>query len=294
VPAGEDRAAFRRRLAVEQAVRVVADAPYTVIVQTRHGLVCAMAGIDASNVAPDRLALLPEDPDASAARLRADLGARTGLRLAVVVTDTFGRPWRMGQTDVAIGLSGLPAIRDERATQDRHGMILEVTESAVADELAGAADLVRTKSAGIPVVVVRGHDWTPDPMARAHDLVRPAAQDLFPRGRGGLADLLATGQVAGDPVEVGGHDRRRILAAAQAGGEGRVQVGAQDGPEGLAVSLAIAGADPVDLLALGGAIATLRAALYDLGYGMRAREGADPLRRVVDVCRAEPGSRGPR
>jgi coenzyme F420-0:L-glutamate ligase/coenzyme F420-1:gamma-L-glutamate ligase len=289
VPPGEDRAAFRRRLALEQAVRVVADAPWTVIVETRHGLVCAMAGIDASNVAPGHLALLPENPDASAARLRADLETRSGRRLAVLITDTFGRPWRRGQTDVAIGLSGLPAIRDERA--DRHGTTLEVTEPAAADELAGAADLVRTKSSGTPVVVIRGHAWPPDEDARAADLIRPAESDLFPRGRGALADLLARAQEDVGPGTVSAGDRRRALAAARAGGDGRVVVEGEDRPDGgWAVTLAVATAEAHDLMALGGAIATLRAALYDLGFGMRPREGADPLRRVVDVGRPEPGT----
>jgi len=193
VPHGEDRAAARARLVREQAVRVLVEAPWTVIVETSQGLVCAAAGIDASNVEPGVLALLPQDPDASAARLRAGLLARTGAAVAVLVTDTFGRPWRVGQTDVAIGAAGLPVIRDERGGRDRFGMTLEVTEVALADEVAAAADLVRRKAEGVPVVVVRGLGYDPDEQARARDLQRPSSSDLFPRGRGALADLLAAG-----------------------------------------------------------------------------------------------------
>jgi len=279
----EDRAAARRRLAVQQSVRVLVDAPWTVVVETRHGLVCANAGIDASNVEPGVVTLLPDDPDASARGLRAALQARTGLRLAVLVTDTFGRAWRHGQTDVAIGLAGLAAIRDERGTRDRSGIVLEVTEAAVADELAAAADLVRDKAAGVPVVIVRGYAWAPDDAASAADLVRPTAQDLFARGRGALADVLAA-PVPPPPlaprVPTAG-DRRRVVAAARTGGEGRVEVGEDDGPQGWAVTLRAPSAAPDDLVALGAAVATARAALYDLGLAPAPRPTDDPLRRVV-------------
>jgi coenzyme F420-0:L-glutamate ligase/coenzyme F420-1:gamma-L-glutamate ligase len=177
----ESPADARRRIAREQAVAVVADTPWVLIVRTRHGLVCANAGIDASNVADGALSLLPVDPDASAHRLRSSLRER-GVDVAVIVADTFGRPWRLGQTEVAIGAAGLEVIRDERGGVDRQGMTLEVTETAVADELAAAADLVRTKAAGVPVVVVRGFAFVPSDMATAHDLVRGAGDDLFARG----------------------------------------------------------------------------------------------------------------
>jgi coenzyme F420-0:L-glutamate ligase / coenzyme F420-1:gamma-L-glutamate ligase len=179
---GEDRAAARRRIAREQAARIVADTPWVLITETPHGFVCANGGVDASNVPGESLALLPVDPDASARRIREGLRSRAGVDVAVVVSDTFGRPWRMGQTDVAIGVAGLRPIRDERGATDRHGASLEVTEVAVADELAGAADLVRRKADGVPVVVVRGFRWEPDEAATARQLIRPPEQDLFRRG----------------------------------------------------------------------------------------------------------------
>lgn len=187
---GEDVEAVRARLTRELADRVVVDAPGVLVVRTHHGLVCANAGIDASNAAPGRLVLLPDDPDASAHRIRRRLGAVTGARVAVVVTDTFGRAWRHGQTDIAIGSAGIAPIRDERSPVDRAGRRLDVTEVAVVDEIAAAADLVRRKAEGVPVVVVRGLDWDPDDRGGARDLVRDAATDLFPRGRGALAAAL--------------------------------------------------------------------------------------------------------
>lgn len=189
---GEPVAHARRRLARAQARRIVADTPEVLITETRHGLICANGGIDASNAPDGMLILLPKDPDASARALRRHLRRATGTQLAVVITDTFGRPWRVGQTDVAIGLAGIAATRDERGGLDRSGAPLAVTEPAVADELAGAADLARRKSQGLPVVVVRGLDWSPDDKARASDLVRPPTQDLFRRGAGTLAEELAT------------------------------------------------------------------------------------------------------
>ena len=180
----------RRSLARRLATAVVADEPQALIVRTDTGLVCANAGIDASNVPGGMLSLLPTDPDASAQRLREGLRAHAGADVAVIVADTFGRPWRMGQTDVAIGLAGLQPVRDERGGVDRDGNPLVVTEAAVADELAAAADLVRTKAQGVPVVVIRGFDWQPSASAAATDLVRPAAHDLFARGRGMLAAAL--------------------------------------------------------------------------------------------------------
>ena len=187
-PAGVDP---RRVVARAQAAEIVADAPWALIVRTKHGLVCANAGVDGSNVAEGMLSLLPDDPDDSARRLRIGLRELTGADVAVVVSDTFGRPWRLGQTDVAIGVAGLSPLRDERGATDRNGRTLDVTESAVADELAGAADLVRTKAAGVPVVVIRGWEWTQNSEAAAAQLVREPSTDLFARGRGMLAAALA-------------------------------------------------------------------------------------------------------
>lgn len=201
---GESVADARRRLAREEARRTVVDAPGVLIVETHHGWVCANAGVDSSNVADGWLARLPDDADASARRIRAGLAVR-GVDVGVVVADTFGRPWRRGQTDVAIGLAGVPALRDERGGRDREGRPLEVTEAAIADELAAAADLVRTKASGAAVVVVRGLAWAPDEAASAYELQRPRGEDLFPRGRGMLARDLATGSARLGEPRPGGH-----------------------------------------------------------------------------------------
>lgn len=177
------REAARQAAVSAESVRVVASRGPTRIVQTRHGLVLAAAGIDASNVDPSRLVLLPLDPDASARRLRADLRDRLGVRVAVVVTDTMGRTWRNGQIDVAIGAAGIAPLRDHRGATDPYGNELSVTVAALADELAAAGDLVKGKTTGIPVAVVRGLGVLPEedgPGAVA--LVRPAADDMFSLG----------------------------------------------------------------------------------------------------------------
>src|SRR5258708_2688534 len=139
-----------------ESVRVVARRGPTRIVETRHGLVLAAAGVDASNTPPGTVVLLPEDPDGSARQLRKGLRDRLGVSVGVLVTDTLGRPWRTGQTDAAIGAAGVAPLRDYRGTADTFGTALEVTVAAVADEIAGAADLVKGKTAQIPVAVVRG------------------------------------------------------------------------------------------------------------------------------------------
>lgn len=180
----------RRELARREAARVVADAPWVLVTETAHGFVAANGGIDASNV-PDGWALrLPRDPDRSARRLRDAIRRATGVDVGVVVTDTFGRPWRMGQTDVALGVAGTAALRDERGGSDMAGRPLEVTVAAVADEVAGAADLVRTKGSGTPFVLVRGlpreDGAAPGTGGTGRDLVRPADEDLF-RWGGALA-----------------------------------------------------------------------------------------------------------
>ncbi|MEY9215335.1 coenzyme F420-0:L-glutamate ligase [Thermobifida halotolerans] len=174
-----------RETAVDaETVRVVARRGATRIVQTRHGLVMAAAGVDSSNVAPGHVLLLPEDPDASARRLRAGLRERLGVRVAVVVSDTFGRPWRVGQTDIAIGAAGITVLEDLRGRRDSHGNVLEVTLNAVADEIASAGELVKGKTSGVPVAVVRGlgHLVTDDDGEGARALVRPVEKDLFRYG----------------------------------------------------------------------------------------------------------------
>jgi coenzyme F420-0:L-glutamate ligase / coenzyme F420-1:gamma-L-glutamate ligase len=173
----------RRALAAEYAADIVAESPYVLITRTHHGFVAANGGIDASNVDEGLALLLPHDPDASAEALRVAVRERAGVDVGIVVTDTFGRPWRLGQTEVALGVAGTPAIRDERGTTDLDGRALEVTEAALADELAGTADLVRTKASGTPFVLIRGLMVDPEAAAgRGADLVRPLEQDLFASG----------------------------------------------------------------------------------------------------------------
>jgi coenzyme F420-0:L-glutamate ligase / coenzyme F420-1:gamma-L-glutamate ligase len=181
LPPGDPQQA-RRALARDHAAEVVAEAPWVLITRTEHGYVAANGGIDASNVGDREALLLPEDPDASAAAIRAAVLAATGRRVGVVVTDTFGRPWRRGQTEVALGVAGVPALRDERGGVDLDGRALEVTEAALADEVAAAADLVRRKDSGTPFVLVRGLDTTGLPDGTGADLLRPRAEDLFAVG----------------------------------------------------------------------------------------------------------------
>jgi coenzyme F420-0:L-glutamate ligase/coenzyme F420-1:gamma-L-glutamate ligase len=163
-----------------ETVRVVARRDDLVIVETRHGFVCANAGVDVSNVDAGTLALLPEDPDASAATLRDDLSRRLGIdSLGVVVTDTFGRAWRTGLVNVAIGCAGLPAMVDLRGRPDDRGRTLEATVVALADEVAAAGGLVMTKDARVPAAIVRGVDGAGAAVGTAEDLVRPHDEDLF-------------------------------------------------------------------------------------------------------------------
>jgi len=150
-----------------------------IIAETRHGFVCANAGVDVSNVpGDDRVCLLPVDPDASAARLRKAIVARTGFNLAVIVSDSFGRPWREGITNVAIGVSGMDPLADYRGRRDPHGRPLEASVLAAADELAAAAELVMGKTAGIPVAIVRGYPYERG-SGTGRDLLMPPERDLF-------------------------------------------------------------------------------------------------------------------
>jgi coenzyme F420-0:L-glutamate ligase/coenzyme F420-1:gamma-L-glutamate ligase len=166
-----------RALVEDEATDIIRRRGDLVIARTRHGFICANAAVDRSNVAEGYALLLPIDPDRSAHRLRTLIERATGTSIGVVITDTFGRPWRRGLVDVAIGISGLPAIVDLRGTTDAHGNELNVTEVAVVDEIAAAADLVMGKATQIPVTVVRGLDL--EGSGRAKDLVRPADEDLF-------------------------------------------------------------------------------------------------------------------
>lgn len=187
-----DRA--RREVARRLADEIVVEAPWVLITRTAHGFVSANGGLDASNVPGDdgSLLRLPDDPDASAQRLRAALRAAIGVEVGVIVTDTFGRPWRTGQTEVALGVAGTAALRDERGGRDLDGRPLEVTVAAVADEVAAAADLVRDKGSGTPFVLVRG--LPPAPPGQGRELVRPAAEDLFRHGGATAASAAITGR----------------------------------------------------------------------------------------------------
>lgn len=173
-----DHDARQLEVILRESARVVRMRPPLVIAETRHGFVCASAGVDASNApGAGMLVLLPVDPDASAARLRAGLAERTGRDVAVIVSDSFGRAWRQGTTDIAIGAAGLTPLLDLRGTRDPAGYELRTTTIAVADEVAGAAELVMGKIAGIPAAVVRGLAVAGE--GSAHDLVMPADRDLF-------------------------------------------------------------------------------------------------------------------
>src|SRR5439155_6823 len=169
-----------RRLEVilREAKRIVRTRPPLVIAETRHGFVCASAGVDSSNAPePDTVVLLPDDPDASASRLRERLRDLTGAEIGVIVSDSFGRPWRQGTTDVAIGASGIRPLLDLKGERDAAGYELHATMIAVADELVAAAELVLGKTSGIPAAVIRGAAFAGEGSAR--DLLMPAERDLF-------------------------------------------------------------------------------------------------------------------
>ncbi|UPW05445.1 coenzyme F420-0:L-glutamate ligase [Rhodococcus pyridinivorans] len=214
------RDALRRRLVNQEAVRVLARKGRTLITENKLGIVQAASGIDGSNVDSAELALLPENPDASAAALRERIGALLGVRVAVVVTDTMGRAWRNGQTDAAIGSSGLPVLHGYAGSHDSQGNELQVTSVAVADEIAAAGDLVKGKLGGVPVAVVRGLGL-PDDGSTARALIRSGEDDLFWLGteealeRGRREALLlrrSVRQFASEPVDP--EDLREAVAEA--------------------------------------------------------------------------------
>ncbi len=178
VQIGDDPDA-KRALVERESVRIVRRRGELIISETRHGFICANAGIDLSNVQDGWAALLPVDSDRSAKHIRDALRARYGVETAAIVSDTFGRAWRRGLADVAIGVSGIAAVFDLRDTPDATGRILQVTEVAVADEVASAAELVMGKASAVPAAIVRGLDaaWFRESSVR--ELVRPPAEDLF-------------------------------------------------------------------------------------------------------------------
>ena len=168
-----------KRLVEDEAVRIVRRRGDLIITETAHGFVCANSGVDLSNVERGQAALLPKDSDRSARRIRDIVRAKLGVDVGVIVSDTFGRAWRKGLTDVAIGVAGIAAVFDLRGTPDALGRVMQVTEVAVADELASAAELVMGKSSGIPVAVVRGADASWFRESSVGELIRPPQEDLF-------------------------------------------------------------------------------------------------------------------
>jgi coenzyme F420-0:L-glutamate ligase / coenzyme F420-1:gamma-L-glutamate ligase len=197
-------AADRESAIDSELIRVVAQRGPTRIVETRHGLVLAAAGVDASNTPTGTVLLLPEDSDASARRLRDGLASEKGIRVGVVVSDTLGRPWRLGLSDVAIGVAGIAPLVDHRGRADSHGHVLDQTIVATADEIAAAADLVKGKLDRIPVAVVRGLDHlvTDDDGPGAGALVRPADMDMFRLGHREVVPARRTVRTFSDrPVE---------------------------------------------------------------------------------------------
>ncbi len=165
------------QVVLDESVRVLRS-QRVLITETRHGFVCANSGVDQSNISePGVVTLLPDDPDASAQRIRARIHERSGVDVGVIVSDTFGRPWRLGIVNVALGVAGLPALIDLRGTLDDSGREMHATVLAVADDLASAAGLVMRKTARAPVVVIRGLEFAGD--GRGRELIRPADEDVF-------------------------------------------------------------------------------------------------------------------
>jgi len=179
VPVDANDPLSHKKLVEDEAVRIVRRRGDLIITETSHGFVCANSGVDLSNVERGQAALLPKDSDRSARRIRDIVRARLGVEVGVIVSDTFGRAWRKGLTDVAIGVAGIAGVVDLRGTPDALGRVMQVTEVAVADELASAAELVMGKSSGIPVAVIRGADASWLREASVRELIRPPQEDLF-------------------------------------------------------------------------------------------------------------------
>jgi coenzyme F420-0:L-glutamate ligase/coenzyme F420-1:gamma-L-glutamate ligase len=163
-----------------QSRRVVRKGGRALIVETHHGFVCANAGVDCSNVGLGYAALLPEDPDRSAKEIRSEIDQALGVAPAVIISDSFGRAWRLGTVDVAVGIAGMKALKDERGTRDAYGYELRAAVAAVADEIAAAAELAMGKKDGVPVVIVRGYNIEREE-GSVKELLRPEAEDLFRR-----------------------------------------------------------------------------------------------------------------
>lgn len=302
---GPEREIARGEVLAAETARLVARRGQTRIVQTHHGFVMAAAGIDASNVDRAHVVLLPKEPDASARSLRAALRERHGVDVAVVVSDTMGRPWRNGLTDVALGAAGIDAIRDHRGERDPYGNELHITQMAVIDELAAAGELVKGKRDQVPVAVIRGYlaAATPDDGAGAAVLVRDAAHDLFSLGTAearaaGLraaASLTDTPPPGTEPVDPAAVDRA-IAAVAGVVAPGTSFARVTDAPVltdapvhaqpgDALIACRPAAADPTALIRFGADVHRLRAALAaeSLASALHypASPAADPAVLVV-------------
>ena len=163
---------------LRESRRIIRKGGTALIVETHHGFICANAGVDASNVGLGQVALLPRDPDASAKKIREEIKQRLNVAPGIIISDSFGRAWRLGTVDVAVGVAGLNPIKDERGSTDRYGYELRAAVAAVADEMAGAAELVMRKKGRIPVVLIRGYEGKGEE-GSALELLRPEAEDLF-------------------------------------------------------------------------------------------------------------------
>jgi coenzyme F420-0:L-glutamate ligase / coenzyme F420-1:gamma-L-glutamate ligase len=174
-----DKTANEIEMILSESASPIKITNHVLIMETKHGFICANAGIDRSNIENHEMALLlPKDPDATAEKIKKSLENYYRVELAVIISDTFGRPWRNGQTNIAIGLSGMLAIKDYKGQFDQFGNKLNATEIAVADQIASAAELVMGKSDGVPVAVIRGYSY-PDGNGTSKDLIRPREIDLF-------------------------------------------------------------------------------------------------------------------
>jgi coenzyme F420-0:L-glutamate ligase/coenzyme F420-1:gamma-L-glutamate ligase len=296
-------AADRDAIVAAETVRVVARRGELLIAETRHGLVCANAGVDASNVEAGVLSLLPEDPDASAAALRESLTTALGVDLAVVITDTFGRPWREGVVNVAIGCAGMPALLDLRGAPDDHARVMDTTVVGLADEVAAASGLVMTKVARVPAAIVRGVDRGGAPDGVAHDLVRSPFEDLFResplQALLARADALAFGP---DPVPRAAveeavraalasvTDPMLFVAIDTPAAYRRLSAAPGVRPDAPTAILPFVTEDSSSALDAGRSIQTLLAALHAQGlastWAPLPPEAAEPVREALDLAGA--------
>jgi coenzyme F420-0:L-glutamate ligase/coenzyme F420-1:gamma-L-glutamate ligase len=279
---GPERDQARAEVAAAETARTVAVRGETRVVATHHGFVMASAGVDASNVDPSQLVLLPKDPDASARALRAAFAERYGRSVAVIISDTMGRPWRNGLVDAALGAAGIAPLRDYRGGVDPYGNELRLTQMAVVDELAAAAELVKGKTDRIPVAVIRGFPTDPaDGSGVVATLVRDAGSDLFSLGTAearaaGLRDaatLPDTPDLPTDPVDPAAV--RRAIATVD--GRSRMELD----PDLATIVCTATDPSPASLIRLGADVHRLRAALAAEGIPSAMRIGADAVQVLI-------------